>query len=165
MPSNALLGHLKARLKNAIALKDFCELTAEELEEKAKFEAELEEIRLYEAQLANEKKEAELRKKLELNKKQRENAQKTREHAETAAYAPPTGPSAQVNSWPFGKVIRFIDEVCNNFRQKQLEQSSKLYYRPAREGKHERLDEASDALKGLQEFGISDLRAFLPFLG
>lgn len=120
LPSNALLGHLKARLKNAIALKDFCELTAEELEEKAKFEAELEEIRLYEAQLANEKKEAELRKKLELNKKQRENAQKTREHAETAAYAPPTGPSAQVNSWPFGKVIRFIDEVCNNFRRNNL---------------------------------------------
>lgn len=135
LPSNALLGHLKARLKNAMKLEDICDLNAEELEEKAKYEAELEEIKVYEAQLANEKKQAELRKQLELNKIRRENADRTKEQpekdsatakdfsatAKTSTATPSSESiSTRVASWPFGKVIRFMDEVCTNFRKNNL---------------------------------------------
>lgn len=63
LPTNALLGHLKARLKNsAIKLEDFCEMTENEIKEKKEYESELNEITQYEISLANEQKEIEIRK-------------------------------------------------------------------------------------------------------
>lgn len=123
LPSNALLGHLKARLKNAISLEDFCELNDEELEEKAQYQTELAEIKAHEIQQANEKKEIELRKQLELNKKQREIAEKTKEPTKKTteeAARSPVEPASQKVLWPFGKVLRFMDDVCGNFRRNNL---------------------------------------------
>lgn len=137
LPSNALLGHLKARLKNAMKLEEFCELTSEEREGAAKLQEELSEIRQYENQLANEKKQVELRMQLELNKKQREKAERTKDKHEEGKVAMeskpvsftaiPTGPSAykssaplQVPSWPFGKVARLMDDVCNHLKNNNL---------------------------------------------
>lgn len=77
LPTNALLGHLKARLKNnSINLQDFCILTEQELKEKEQYELELEEIQKHETALANEQKQIEIRKKLELNKLERDQKQK-----------------------------------------------------------------------------------------
>lgn len=137
LPSNALLGHLKARLKNAMRLEQFCELTSEEKEEMATLKAELFEIKQYENQLVNEKKQIELRLQLELNKKQREKAELTKDKQEEGKIAIenkpvsfsaiPTGPSAnrlttltQAPSLPFGKVVRLMDEVCNNLKNNNL---------------------------------------------
>lgn len=73
LPTNALLGHLKARLKNsAVKLENFCEMTGDEVKEKEEYESEVNEITQYEIALANEQKEIEIRKKLEMNKLQRQ---------------------------------------------------------------------------------------------
>lgn len=126
LPSNALLGHLKARLKKSFKLSDFCNLTVAEMEDQTKFQSELDEIKQYEVLLANEKKQAELRKKFEQNKIQREEAEKARLESQresdandTLRNALPTGPSAdklitRLNDVPrrFESLTEAIDEVC-----------------------------------------------------
>lgn len=83
LPTNALLGHLRARLKNsAVKLEDFCEMSENEIKEKGEYESELNEITQYEISLANEQKEIEIRKKLEMNKLQRKKEQEKEEKQE-----------------------------------------------------------------------------------
>lgn len=140
LPSNALLGHLKARLKGALNLEEFCVLNEEELEAKSKFEAELEEIRQHEAHLANEKKQIELRKQLEFNKKQREDAEKAKEvsSVDGKPITPKDSPStissdirdSQPSSWPLGKVLRFMDELSHNFNNNNLNKAANCIFEP-----------------------------------
>lgn len=152
LPSNALLGHLNARLKKSCKLEDFCEMNEQEMEAKNKFIAEVEEIKYYQNLVTNEKKEVELRKQLELNKKQREEAEKAK-HGEKKRNDKdeggesedskklkhiPTGPSSdkqpsrpQGRTWPFGKVIRFMDEVCYHLGKNNLNRAADCISDPA----------------------------------
>lgn len=155
LPSNALLGHLRARLKKSCKLEEFCEMNEQELQAKNQLDAEMEEIHHYENLLANEKKEAELRKHLELNKKHREQAEKVKqregsekdkcteneqekEGVDSKKISPiPTGPSnekqlrPQASTWPFGKVIRFMDEVCYHLSKNNLSRAADCVSDPA----------------------------------
>ena len=134
LPSNSLVGHLMARLKKeAIKLSDFCELTEEEKTMRDQREAEMEEIRSYEMQLANENKQAELRKKLEENKRRREEGINTGDKATRTASNPPyvdaplTSASVMpVNAtekefrWPLQKVFKYMDEMVYLLKNNEI---------------------------------------------
>lgn len=172
LPSNALFGHLKARLKNSCKPEEFCEMTEDEKQEKENHDSELEEIKHYENLLANEKKEIELRKQLELNKKQREEAEKTKESRENKKVeketerkeedrdkfrAIPSGPSggkpasrSQNSTWPFGKVIRFMDEVCFHLGRNNLNRAADCISEPAENQSLKRLFKESIPIRDLR---------------
>ncbi|CCK72019.1 Tho2p KNAG_0I02330 [Huiozyma naganishii CBS 8797] len=78
LPTSALLGHLKARLrKSAIALSDFCEMTPEEQLEAQKYAEEVKEIEEYDKMIKNEEKQEEIKRKLQENKLRREQTVQT----------------------------------------------------------------------------------------
>ncbi|CAR29317.1 ZYRO0G05830p [Zygosaccharomyces rouxii] len=172
LPSNALFGHLKARLKNSCKPEEFCEMTEDEKREKGKYVSELEEINHYESLLANEKKEIELRKQLEFNKKQRAEAEKAKEleeakKAEKEAEKKedardkfkgiPSGPSGgkqaarpQSSTWPFGKVIRFMDEVCFHLGRNNLNRAADCISDPTENQTLKRLSKESMPIRDLR---------------
>ncbi|GAV55610.1 hypothetical protein ZYGR_0AV02420 [Zygosaccharomyces rouxii] len=178
LPSNALFGHLKARLKNSCKSEEFCQMTEDEKHEKEKYDNEVEEIKHYESLLANEKKEIELRKQLEFNKKQRAEAEKAKELAETKKAekeagkkeddrdkfkAIPSGPSGgkqtprpQSSTWPFGKVIRFMDEVCFHLSRNNLHRAADCISDPTENQNLKRLYKESMPIRDLRN-GIFEI--------
>lgn len=169
LPSNALLGHLKARLKGALKDEEFCELNEEERAAKLSFEVELEEIRLHEVQVANEKKQTELRKQLEFNKKRREDAEKAKEAAEAenvsskateeTSAARSESPSTalsdanqlQSGSWPLGRVLRFMEELRHNFRNNNLNKALSCVFDPEEKTAIQELTRQAMPLKDFQK--------------
>ncbi|GMM54113.1 Tho2 protein [Maudiozyma humilis] len=124
LPINALLGHLKARLrKECIKKGEFCELTSEEVSEKEKYDSEKKEIEEYHRSLENEKKQEELRRKLEENKIKRENKELNDEKDTTSqpneieqdiyAMSEETLPQAheKTEQWPLMKVLNYMSEA------------------------------------------------------
>ncbi|QLL32766.1 hypothetical protein HG536_0D02880 [Torulaspora globosa] len=169
LPSNALLGHLKARLKGALKLEEFCDLNVEERAAKLNLEVELEEIRLHEVQVANEKKQTELRKQLEFNKKQREHAEKAKEAAEAEnlpsrttegtsiirSESPLTASldthQSQSGSWPLGRVFRFMDELRHNFSNNNLSKAVSCIFDPEEKTAIQDLTKQAMPLKDFQK--------------
>lgn len=178
LPSNALFGHLKARLKDSCKLEEFCEMTEEERQNIEQYNSELEEIKHSENLLANEKKEVELRKQLELNKKQREEAEKAKELEETRKAEKelerkdddrerlrdiPTGPSGgkqparpQGSTWPFGKVIRFMEEVSFHLSRNNLNRAADCISDPVENKNIKRLSKDPMPIRDLRN-GIFDV--------
>ncbi|CCD25621.1 Tho2p NDAI_0F03030 [Naumovozyma dairenensis CBS 421] len=117
LPTNALLGHLKARLRKHL-VKEEDVYKFDELERKAKelHDAEIEEIKAYHTLLQNEKKETELRKKLEFNKKRREESQKrVAENSVPADEESKNKYSTMKRSeLPNGKVLTLIDRIARS---------------------------------------------------
>lgn len=131
LPTSALIGHLKARLrKENILLHDFCELNAEELEVKEQLDAEQKEIDNYETSVENEKKQLELRKQLELNKLKREsqkeqkrvnNQEETRKGLDEGSSNTDYNDRYESDyNWPFSKVIGYIEEVVRDLKRNDL---------------------------------------------
>lgn len=80
LPTNALLGHLKARLKKgSITVKDFCPLSDDDTAMYKEYEDQLKEIKDYEHILINKAKEQEMREILERKKKNRDQGNKIKE--------------------------------------------------------------------------------------
>lgn len=134
LPTNALLGHLKARLKKATRLLDYCELNDTEKKDQNTFQSELDELKQYNTLLANERKQAELRKKFEMNKKQREESQKMNEETQEAdstrspIIAIPKGPSADISNKHINEspsppdiILEVINEVSEYLRNDRID--------------------------------------------
>ncbi|QLQ79641.1 hypothetical protein HG537_0C02880 [Torulaspora globosa] len=163
LPSNALLGHLKARLKEALKLEEFCDLNEEERAAKLSLEVELEEIRFHEVQVANEKKQAEIRKQLEFNKKRREDAEKAKEAIEGESVASKATEDASIirsespltdvqgGSWPLGKVLRFMDELRYNFNNNNLNKAVSCVFDPEEKTAIQDLAKQAMPLKDFQK--------------
>ncbi|CCH60542.1 hypothetical protein TBLA_0D00320 [Henningerozyma blattae CBS 6284] len=119
LPTNALLGHLSARLKHSLPLQDFRPLNADELIEKEKYENELEEIKKYETHLSNKKKEENLRNQIQLRKKKRQD--------DLDKTSLPTGPSTNRNSehhqWPLQKVLRHMDDAVYFLKENNIKRA------------------------------------------
>lgn len=120
LPTFALLGHLKARLKIVVKVEDFRPLTEVEEEERAKYASELKEISDYENGLANKKKEEKLRSEIELRKKNREQN------------SLPPGPSKTSKVLPLYKVFERLDNVIYYISKNRL-QSAIYYFNDANE--------------------------------
>lgn len=141
LPTNALLGYLKARLKShSVKLEEFCELNEKEMKEKEQHDLELKEIEQYEVAYANEQKQLELRKKLELNKLQREQQQeklkKEKLSLDEKLNNLPTAPSSttlsqkvdvatsrknDVPEWKLSTVIRSMEDTMEALRVNNVE--------------------------------------------
>lgn len=138
LPSSALIGHLKARLKDALELDEFCTLTEEEAEQKRIREMELEEIKNYETACQNEQKQVALRKQLELNKSQRLQNDPPKSVASGSAglnskdrytYSRnepviPTKPSS--SQWSYSKVTRHFDDINHYLATNHLQKAISL---------------------------------------
>lgn len=138
LPSSALIGHLKARLKDALELDEFCTLTEEEAEQKRIREMELEEIKNYETACQNEQKQVALRKQLELNKSQRLQNDPPKSVASGSAglnskdrytYSRnepviPTKPSS--SQWSYSKVTRHVDDINHYLATNHLQKAISL---------------------------------------
>ncbi|CCF60294.1 hypothetical protein KAFR_0J02300 [Kazachstania africana CBS 2517] len=115
LPTNALIGHLKARLrKESLQLDELCDLNEEESEEKAKRDLELEEIRIYETMISNEAKQQEIRKKLEINKLRRENEPEVKEVPK----------ERRKPRWSLPKVFNNFEEVIYSLQTNNLNRAS-----------------------------------------
>lgn len=141
LPTNALLGYLKARLKShSVKLEEFCELNEEELKEKEQYDLELKEIEQYEVAYANEQKQLEIRKRLESNKLQREQQQeklkKEKLSLEEKLNNLPTAPSStalsqkgdaatsvknDVPEWKLSTVIRSMEDTMEALKVNNVE--------------------------------------------
>ncbi|SMN18382.1 similar to Saccharomyces cerevisiae YNL139C THO2 Subunit of the THO complex [Maudiozyma saulgeensis] len=131
LPTNALIGHLKARLrKEQLPLNKFCELNEEEMKLKEEQDSEKAEIDNYLRALENEKKEANIRRKLETNKKKREagidssnpdNQDINTENDLDDIYREETRDSRprEVN-WPLGKVFRSMSETIYHLKMNNI---------------------------------------------
>ncbi|CAI4035972.1 hypothetical protein SMKI_14G1830 [Saccharomyces mikatae IFO 1815] len=137
LPSSALIGHLKARLKNALELDEFCSLTEEEARQKRAHEMELEEIKNYETACQNEQKQMALRKQLEHNKSQRLQNDSLKSAASDSFGADkerytysrdepviPTKPSSR--QWPYSKVTRHLDDINHYLATNHLHKAISL---------------------------------------
>lgn len=138
LPSSALIGHLKARLKDALELDEFCTLTEEEAEKKRIREMELEEIKNYETACQNEQKQVALRKQLELNKSQRLQNDPPKSVASGSAVLNskdrytysrnepviPTKPSS--SQWSYSKVTRHLDDINHYLATNHLQKAISL---------------------------------------
>ncbi|EJS42009.1 rlr1p [Saccharomyces arboricola H-6] len=138
LPSSALIGHLKARLKNALELDEFCSLTEQEAEEKKTYQMELEEIKNYQTAYQNEQKQVALRKQLELNKSQRlqndlsksatsdTTEPNTKETWTYSCNEPsiPTKPSS--SQWSYSKVTRHLDDINHYLATNHLQKAVSL---------------------------------------
>ncbi|CAI4049833.1 hypothetical protein SKDZ_14G1840 [Saccharomyces kudriavzevii ZP591] len=138
LPSSALIGHLKARLKNALELDEFCTLTEKEAEQKKILEMEMEEIKSYETAYQNELKQMALRKKLELNKSQRlqNDSSKTATSDTTEPHTKekytysrdepviPIKPSS--SQWSYSKVTRHLDDINHYLASNHLQKAISL---------------------------------------
>ncbi|CAI1679434.1 hypothetical protein SEUBUCD646_0N01820 [Saccharomyces eubayanus] len=138
LPSSALIGHLKARLKKALELDEFCSLTEEEAAQKKIYEAELEEIKCYETAYQNEQKQLALRKQLELNKSQRLQNDSSKSATSNSTElgindkwsyshnepAIPTKPSS--SQWSYSKVTRHLDDINHYLATNHLQKAISL---------------------------------------
>ncbi|KAL3232455.1 hypothetical protein RNJ44_04371 [Nakaseomyces bracarensis] len=143
LPTNALFGHLNSRIKTAIKKVNYCGLSSEELTKEEKLKSEEEEIESYENMLENEKKQAELRAKIEENKQKRLQAEK--EQAEKSSLEPEklqeknyrdtSKTTNQINSnksqstpsdWRMSKVFRVMDDAAYYLSRNDLYNASKL---------------------------------------
>lgn len=118
LPSNALIGHLKARMKHSLDVVDFCELEADKKEELCKLHEEQEEIEQYKKALENEKREAQMRERLEREAKER----KERGTKENDTLIP-TGPSAfnkAFSSMPMSAILDDMDETFYWLKQNDI---------------------------------------------
>lgn len=131
LPSTALLGHLKARLRQSIKLSEFCSLTSSELKSHELYEKELAEVKKYKKMLENEKKQEILRKQIEDSRRNRNKSEnkETAVSIETNQYQNiniPTGPSSTRNKEDpqFQKqnlqIIRMMREITHNLKSKNL---------------------------------------------
>lgn len=180
LPSNALLGHLKARLKGSLKQEEFCELNQEEQEARAKLDTEIEEIKSYEAQLENERKQVELRKTLELNKKQREDAEKAKEAARAqqltskertplvstkpSVLASPEAHRSRNGAWPLGKVLRFMDELRHNFDNSNLNKAMNCIFDQSEKNAIQELNKQAMPLKDFRKNLSTIVERFLSSL-
>lgn len=145
LPTNALLGYLKARLRShSVKLEEFCELNEDELKDKEQYDLEMKEIEQYETAYANEQKQNEIRKKLESNKLQREQEKKKLEKeklsldeklsnlprapsstalSQTLNIEPSTqgDVSRKVPEWTLAAVIRSMEDTMEALRVNDVE--------------------------------------------
>lgn len=144
LPTNALFGHLNSRIKSATRKIGYCGLSANEQDEEDKIKAEQEEIAKYEVMLENEKKQAELRAKIEENKQKRLQAEK--EQAEKASseahraneknYKEPKKINTPIGNsksqqqppsdWRISKVFRTMEDAAYYLSRNELFNASKL---------------------------------------
>ncbi|EDO18575.1 hypothetical protein Kpol_1048p5 [Vanderwaltozyma polyspora DSM 70294] len=101
LPTNALIGHLKARLKNALKQSEFCELNEDEIREQHQFELELAEIEKHRCMIEIDQKKEKLRKQIEESRKKRaadtlskDNKEATPTSSQRKIVDIPTGPSS-----------------------------------------------------------------------
>ena len=136
LPTNALIGHLKARLrKESIPLWEFCELTEREKTIKEDKEAEQKEIDGYLQVLDNEKKEADIRKKLEMNKQKREAETgiggRTFNYKESHSSEKPIdiyddfNNQADEEEWPLAKVFRTIGDTVYYLNMNNIKEAAR----------------------------------------
>ena len=136
LPTNALIGHLKARLrKESIPLWEFCELTETEKTAKENRDTEQKEINEYLQVLDNEKKEADIRKKLEMNKQKREAeagaGSRTFNYNESESSEKPTDiyedfdNKVEEDEWPLGKVFRTMGDTIYYLNMNNIKEAAK----------------------------------------
>lgn len=141
LPINALLGHLKARLrKECIPQSAFCALTEEELALKEVHDSEKKEIEEYHKCLENEKKQEEIRKKLEENKLKRDEAKEPTSY-EAVQHDTMTQPNEllgdsqqdvydRLEQWPLMKVLNFMSEVNYCLKKNNISKLSRYVTDP-----------------------------------
>ncbi|KAG0669932.1 THO complex subunit 2 [Maudiozyma exigua] len=135
LPTNALIGHLKARLrKESIQLWEFCELNQSEKEARDKRVAEQKEIDEYLQILDNEKKEADIRKKLEMNKRKREaeaeaesrtfNFKESRTSEKLADNYEDFNTNVDESEWPLGRVFRTMGDTIYHLNMNNIKEAA-----------------------------------------
>ena len=133
LPINALIGHLKARLrKQHIPLIEFCKLNEEEEKVKEEHDAEQVEIDEYVRIIENEKKQTELRRKLELNKKNREfGAERNKPDTEGTNHENDVDDIYQEGekdsrprelNWSLGRVFRSMSEMIYHLKMNNIKE-------------------------------------------
>lgn len=143
LPTNALLGHLKARLKKAITLDDFCDLNEEENLIKSTYVEECELIKKHEFALENEKKQADLKRKLELNKlKRSEKVIATDEDTKPGHFLQDNKILETENSnqhWSMSDIFNAIENVAYNLKYNHLSEAIDILDFKRRDRAHEAL--------------------------
>lgn len=136
LPTNALLGHLNSKLKSSIRKSEYCQLTEDEKLLEEKYNEELNEIKDYETSLENEKKQAELRAKIEENKQKRLEAEKQKAELqkqqqvessrETRVSEAKLKQKGQSHTWRLTKLFRVMDDVCYFISRNELNRAINL---------------------------------------